>query len=60
MQPPRDLEGPDLLDYHKELVLSLQSSREHAVSSLKKSRSGMKSSMIRRPVQFLCDVETGP
>ena len=36
VQPPCDLEGPDLLDYHKELVLSLQSSREHAVSSLKK------------------------
>ena len=36
--PPRDLEGADLSDYREELVLSLSSAREHAVSSLKEAQ----------------------
>ena len=32
--PPRDLEGADLSDYQEELVLSLSSACEHAVSSV--------------------------
>lgn len=33
--PPCDLEGADLSDYREELVLSLSSAREHAVSSVR-------------------------
>ena len=36
--PTRDLEGADLSDYREELVLSLSSAREHAVSSLKEAQ----------------------
>ena len=36
--PPRDFEGADLTDYWEELVLSLSSAREHAVSSVREAQ----------------------
>ena len=36
--PPRDLEGADLSDYQEELMLSLSSAHEHAVSSVREAQ----------------------
>ena len=54
--PPRDLEGADLSDFREELVLSLPSAREHAVSSVREAQKQYKKQYdkMARTVPFRC------